>query len=356
MSAPTCGSGPSTSNSPCRTRSPGAGGARELRALGLDEDQRVALVATSSTDYLVVWMACVLAGVPVALVNPTYPGDLLAQMMDNLDPALCSPTCWTPHSPGPPICFPLQPRMARCRPGRHPRGDDRPVRPDVVHAHLRHHRVPKFCAQTHSYFLRLGRAMRRRLDLHAGDRMLAPLPLFHINPLGYGIVGALTAGADALTVAQVLRQRILAGRQRARHHARWRCTHRRSRSSSAPPRPTTPPGTSVRTMFYADGEFMTPLRHSRSRCPATAPPRPPASATLHQLAPRRRQSPADASRYGGPARADVQDRLDDDGQIHVRETRARHPVRRLLHPDGDSTRPATPTAGSPPATSVVRDE
>ena len=32
--------------------------------------------------------------------------------------------------------------------------------------------------------------------------MLAPLPLFHINPLGYGIIGALTAGADALTVSK----------------------------------------------------------------------------------------------------------------------------------------------------------
>ena len=40
------------------------------------------------------------------------------------------------------------------------------------------------------------------MELTAADRMLAPLPLFHINPLGYGIVGALTAGADVLTVAK----------------------------------------------------------------------------------------------------------------------------------------------------------
>ena len=60
--------------------------------------------------------------------------------------------------------------------------------------------LPKFCAQTHEYFLRLGSAMAEALDLQAGDRMLAPLPLFHINPMGYGIIGALCAGADALTV------------------------------------------------------------------------------------------------------------------------------------------------------------
>ena len=37
------------------------------------------------------------------------------------------------------------------------------------------------------------------------------------------------------------------------------------------------------------------------------------------MAARRRTSPPNASRYGGATRADIEDRLDDDGQIFVRE-------------------------------------
>ena len=49
--------------------------------------QRVALVAPTSTDYVITWLACVLAGLPVALVNPTYPAELIDRMLEPLDPA-----------------------------------------------------------------------------------------------------------------------------------------------------------------------------------------------------------------------------------------------------------------------------
>ena len=32
------------------------------------------------------WLACLLAGAPVALVNPTYPEDLLQRMLDRSRP------------------------------------------------------------------------------------------------------------------------------------------------------------------------------------------------------------------------------------------------------------------------------
>ena len=56
--------------------------------------------------------------------------------------------------------------------------------------------LPKFCIQTHDYFRRMAAAMAAALDLTPRDRVLAPLPLFHINPMGYGIVTALLAGAE----------------------------------------------------------------------------------------------------------------------------------------------------------------
>src|SRR6476620_7237013 len=64
-----------------------AAGAQELQELGIRRDQRLAIVANNSTEYMLVWMACLLSGTPVALVNPTYPPELLAQMLERLDPA-----------------------------------------------------------------------------------------------------------------------------------------------------------------------------------------------------------------------------------------------------------------------------
>ena len=54
--------------------------------LALAPGQRVALVAPTSTDYVVTWLACLLAGAPVALVNPTYPDELVERMLTPLAP------------------------------------------------------------------------------------------------------------------------------------------------------------------------------------------------------------------------------------------------------------------------------
>ena len=186
------------------------------------------------------------------------------------------------------------------------------------------------------------------MELTAADRMLAPLPLFHINPLGYGIVGALTAGADALTVAKFSASGFW---PHVREHGITAMT------LHAPPveilkRATTADdaaGHHVRTMFYADGEFMSrfgvPLAVSCYGSTEAA-----GVSHLHQWR-LGDDVPADASRYGGATRADVQDRLDSDGQIHVRE---REPGTLFAgyFPTANSTPPATRTAGSPPATSV----
>jgi acyl-CoA synthetase (AMP-forming)/AMP-acid ligase II len=126
--------------------------------------------------------------------------------------------------------------------------------------------LPKFCVQTHDYFRRMATAMAAALDLRPSDRVLAPLPMFHINPMGYGIITALLTGADALTVA-----RFSAG-------GFWPAVVSEQVSVlilHAPPveilkRATTAEeavGHRVRAMFYADAEFM------RRPCLATARPR-----------------------------------------------------------------------------------
>ncbi|MCW2782828.1 MAG: hypothetical protein JWR35_3277 [Marmoricola sp.] len=299
-----------------------AGGAWVLNAQGSQSNRRVALVANNSTDYLVAWMACLLAGRPVALVNPTYPSALLATMLDNLDADTILTDLEDRSFAGGRRVLDLSevqtwlvddPAASR---GLTAREDDV--------ASFMHTSgttgIPKFCAQTHGYFLRLGRAMAAALDLNSGDRMLAPLPLFHINPMGYGIVGALTAGADALTVSRfsasgfwpaVKDHQISA---LALHSPPVEILKRATTAEDAD-------GHQVRTMFYADGEFM-----RRFEIPSAVSGYGSTEAAgvshLHRWK-LGDDIPTNASRYGGHPRDDIEDRLTADGEIEVRE-RAPH--------------------------------
>ena len=298
-----------------------AGGAQELASAGLDGRSRAAIVATTSTDYMIVWMACLVAGVPVALVNPTYPGELLAQMLENLGPEIVFTDLEDESFAGQRLVSRIdsaqgwQEADPATLPGRHA---DRHAIASFMHTSGTTG-VPKFCAQTHEYFLRLGSAMAEMLQLSPEDRMLAPLPLFHINPMGYGIIAALTAGADALTVSRFSASGF------------WP-TVRDNRITAvtlhAPPveilkRATSPAdsaGHSLRTMFYADGEFMARfgIPHAVSGYGSTE-----AAGVSHLHAWSLGDDiPSNASRYGGRPRADIEDDISPSGEIMVREREA----------------------------------
>jgi acyl-CoA synthetase (AMP-forming)/AMP-acid ligase II len=284
-----------------------AGRARELLSRNLAPGQRVALVAPTSTDYLITWMACLLAGLPVALVNPTYPGELVERMLEPVEPAL--------------VLGPDQVVMARR--GNRDRASDLPgpAADRFAIASFMHTSgttgPPKFCAQTHDYFARMAAAVATALDLTSRDRVLAPLPLFHINPMGYGIVTALLTGADALTVPAFSASRF------------WPAVIAEQVTVlilHAPPveilkRATTPEqaaGHRVRTMFYADRDFL-----RRFDIPAAVSGYGSTEAGgvshLHRWNRITDDIPDDASRHGGTVRADLDWRLDDRGIILVRE-------------------------------------
>ncbi|MFJ9896406.1 AMP-binding protein [Streptomyces sp. NPDC091280] len=298
-----------------------AGRARRLLDSGVRPGDRVALVAPTSTDYLLTWTACVLAGVPVALVNPTYPADLSDQMLGRLGPKLVLG----------------QDDLAAARTSGTGDPADLPgVAADAFDTVSYMHTsgttgLPKFCVQTGVYFLRLARAMSEALELTPDDRVLAPLPLFHINPMGYGMLGALYAGADALTVERFSARRF------------WPDVVEQGVTAlvlHAPPveilkRATTAEdaaGHRIRTMFYADGEFLARFSvpaavsgyGSTEAAGVTHLKRWSATDTL----------PPDASRHGGPARADVEWRLDRAGLIQVREREPGALFGGYLTPDG----------------------
>ena len=201
-------------------------GAREaLEAAGAGEARRVALIGTTSNSYLTAWLALVLAGAEVALVNPYYPDELLAEMLEQLSP---DAVVWSGRVISPSVA----PSAVHLDASGLDRGDlvraadggalmantgagpstgsgldglagasglarDRFDTAGWMHTSGTTG-VPKFCEQTHEYFLRLGRFIADSMCLSEADTVLAPLPMFHINPLGYGVIGGLTGGVEVL--------------------------------------------------------------------------------------------------------------------------------------------------------------
>ena len=319
-------------------RAMGATGALETAGAGLG--RRVALIGTTSDSYLTAWLALVLAGAEVALVNPDYPDELLAEMLEQLGP---DAVVWSGREVSPPVA----PGAVHLDAGGLDLGvlasadgsvidaaaapgldglDDAPGlgrdRFDV--AGWMHTSgttgVPKFCEQTHEYFLRLGRFIADSMCFSEADTVLAPLPMFHINPLGYGVIGGLTGGVDVL------------GLERFSARGFWplvRAVGATVLILHAPPveilkRATTAAdaaGHRVSRVFFADPDFLetfgVPLGFSAYGSTE-------AGGLCHIWAWRRGERPELAegmSRYGGRARHEVQWQVDGSGEIRVRADR-----------------------------------
>jgi acyl-CoA synthetase (AMP-forming)/AMP-acid ligase II len=298
-----------------------AGRALSLLDDGVRPGDRVAIVDSTSTDYVVTWLACLLAGAPVALVNPTYPGDLAGRMLAPLAPAVTLGADAVARAR----------RWGTADPGRLPGPQaDRFAVASFMHTSGTTG-LPKFCAQTHEYWRRLAVAMGAALELTPDDRVLAPLPLFHVNPMGYGLVTGLLAGADVLTVPRfsasgfwpaVVRERVSV---LVLHAPPVEILKKATTAADAA-------GHRVRTMFYADGPFL-----ARFGVPAAVSGY--GSTEAAGISHLRRwhagdDLPPDASRHGGPARADVEWRLDGAGVVLVREREPATLFAGYVTPDG----------------------
>jgi acyl-CoA synthetase (AMP-forming)/AMP-acid ligase II len=186
--------------------------ATQLTDAGLVRGDVVAVIGHNSGAYLVTWMATQFAGLQSALFNPAYPDELLGAMLDDLAPRAI---LWIGREPGtlaarPETQIDMQPAWsakvhvlkADGRRGA-ASGSGLDCSPGEVSAYIHTSGTtgrPKFCALSHGYFLRLGRFFADSLALSRNDTVCAPLPLFHINPMGYGVVGALTARAALLSM------------------------------------------------------------------------------------------------------------------------------------------------------------
>ena len=313
-----------------------------LQEAGAGHRQRVALIGTTSNSYLVAWLALVLAGAETALVNPDYPDELLAEMLEQLAP---DAVVWSGRAHGPLVApgavhldasgmdrgdlasaGSSQRLITAARAGLDRLADAPGLGRDRFDVAGWMHTsgttgLPKFCEQTHEYFLRLGRFIADSMCFSEADTVLAPLPMFHINPLGYGVIGGLTGGTEVL------------GLERFSASGFWplvRDTGATVLILHAPPveilkRATgaaDAAGHRVSRVFFADPDFLetfdVPLGFSAYGSTE-------AGGLCHIWAWRRGERPdhpEGMSRYGGRARHEVQWRVDSDGEIDVRADRA----------------------------------
>lgn len=329
-------------------------GASQLRRAGLKPGARAALIGETSNSYLLAWMMLQLAGVEAALINPALPADLLREMLAQLK---VDAVLWVDRLPEASVAGHAQHLDASALDKGQlllngaplPGGDESPGGLARAPEHIAGYMhtsgttgVPKFCAQSHHYFLALGRFIADSMALSPADTVFAPLPMFHINPLGYGVVGGLTGGADVLGATKFSASRF------------WPMVKDRRVTVAflhAPPvailkKATTPDdaaGHTLRAAFLADAEFIerfqVPLAYSGYGSTE-------AGGLCHIWTWRRGDEcphPEGMSRYGGDPRPDVEWRLADDGEIWIRG-KAAH-VLCDGYQNADGLQPLTDAAG-----------
>jgi len=313
-----------------------AGLAQVLADLGVRPGRRVALVGRTSTAYLVAWAGLQLAGVETALVNPDYPASLLAEMLKNLVPDVVAWSGIAPYRSVDAAAMHID--LTQLTAGNirvddgselhcNPAGTEGVAglsrRPDQIAGYMHTSGtsgVPKFCAQSQEYFLRLGRFVADALCLSARDIVFAPLPMFHINPLGYGVLGGLTGYAGVL------------GASRFSASGFWSAVRQSAATIAvlhAPPveilkRAVTPESASghgLRAIFWADADFLErfgiPLALSGYGSTEVGG----LSHVWKWRIGERCDVPEGMSRYAGAARPDVEWRVSDADEILIRGRR-----------------------------------
>ena len=309
-----------------------------LAELGAGYGKTVAVVGINSTSYLSTWSALQLAGAVPALLNPELPPALLSRSLEDLVP---DAVIWVGVNPVPGMA-PFARHLDAINADR---GELVDFHPDFRSGDVHHVNLPpessppglarrssdlagfmqtsgtsghpKFCAQSHSYYLRMAAAISNFMCLSAEDTVFAPLPLFHVNPLGYGVLGGLSGGANV----------ICAERFSARTF--WPTVHQERVTAlilHAPPVEVLKRATSaadaaghrVRIAFFADAEFMDTFHIPLS---VAAYGSTECGGNSHLALWRRGQTVEIAeglARYAGYPRPDVESRLSDDGEILVR--------------------------------------
>ena len=307
-------------------------GTGQLARAGVKAGSRAAVIGDTGTSYLMAFLTLQLAGVEAALVNPALPDDLIRQMLDVLS---VSTVLWINRAPSPEVAPEALHLDGSDWASGQLRSDGGALggfgeetlagltrRPGDMAGYMHTSGTtgpPKFCAQSHHYFLSLGRFIADSMAISPADTVFAPLSMFHINPLGYGVMGALTGGADVLATRRFSASRFWPRVKESGatvvflHGPPVAILNQATRSEDAT-------GHQLRCVFLADGPFLekfqVPMAFSGYGSTEAG--------GLTHIWPWQRgercDHPEGMSRYGGRVRKGMEWDLAPDGEILIRST------------------------------------
>jgi crotonobetaine/carnitine-CoA ligase len=161
--------------------------AAALREAGLRRGDPVVLTARGTPPYLLCWLAATCLGAATVATNPAGTPAELAGLLDQVRPRLVVDDAevaaligdWTAGAD--PVAV-----------------DDAGIGPDDVATLIPTSGTTgrsKLVIQTHRAYAMAGEGFPYWMELTAADRLLATLPLFHINAPAYSVLGSLACGA-----------------------------------------------------------------------------------------------------------------------------------------------------------------
>lgn len=202
--------------------------ARGLRDLGVSRGDRVALMLPNGLEFLVLWFGASRVGASIVPINTAYRSDETRNLIRHARPrvlgitrplleqgggmdamaaewqghvVLVEPATWadSEHPAALPErpeshCVTVQDLLSAPELAASPQVNEDDVA--VVIYTSGSTGLPKGVLQTHRTYVLTGQAFPWWLGLGEADRLLTPLPLFHINAQAYSVMGAIGAGAS----------------------------------------------------------------------------------------------------------------------------------------------------------------
>ncbi|MFB6178225.1 MAG: class I adenylate-forming enzyme family protein [Halorientalis sp.] len=181
--------------------------ATQFREIGLEAGDIVGFFLPNSPAFVAAYLGAVRQGITVACLNTSLRGESLTHLLDaggvetllSTDDLL-EPVADTCTDAGVTSLYSVTADSDWAAlpegSGETPapvRSDDRAIA-TLVHTSGTTG-LPKWCELSHAYLVRLGEFIADGFEISGSDTVFNPLPLYHINPLGYYLFGGLTAGA-----------------------------------------------------------------------------------------------------------------------------------------------------------------
>ena len=170
---------------------------------GLGRGDLVVLVAENTPRHVVTWLGLMERGVLLLAVNPRSTAAELAGLVAQTAPALVLHDPAAAEGPTPPAAAAgLRAPVALVDDLHGGDGDDRcrvavaPSDAAVLIPTSGTTGRSKLVTQTHRGYVMAGEGFPWWLELDRDDRLITPLPLFHLNTQAYSVLGSMAAGAS----------------------------------------------------------------------------------------------------------------------------------------------------------------